>query len=1790
MAKKPTKASVTQLQRDILAQRANLISSEAEVAQEINKTVARLIGKWRAAIKKVLTSTGTASEVADASRYAKILRDLGQATDATVAAVERVATKVYQQTLREESARFAHKFDKAGLKVETGLGIKFDAIASKQLAAAAKYAELPGMSVFKSFAGLSAAAKRRMQQDVVDAIAEGKSGYWLGKKWASGAGAGRLANEADALARTAMMAASNQAMVSEALASGGRIKALRWSAVFDLRTCPTCGGLHGKVFSLTALPAMPAHPRCVLPDTVVLSGRRVAATRAWYRGDVVTVRTKSGRILTVTENHPVLTRRGFIPASRLREGDHLVRYRDGVEQSVTRGIDGDYQPATAREIFELASVNGPLLSGRVPTSPVQFHGDAARFDGDVDVVATHRELGRDHCAAICQNRNGGDFFGRLVRQAPLLALRDFDAMLLGLRLAAYGRVCGVREAEAILSGRVPHTDVHRLASVTLADPDLAEPSNNGAACDAHLLSYGLDRFAAFVHLDEVVGFDRKFYSGHVYDLQTASGAYVADGLIVHNCRCHWEPVFADVDLNTALNEVRPYPKPSPASILGQSRDFDKWLQGQPTGQQLDFFGSRVKQQAWKTGALRLDQMSSPTGRVLSDQEILTKLGKAQAKAVTQGTPLAKSLPPIVQAPPDVAAHAPPEVPTPATLTASSAEPGSLRAKLLDATASEAADIDAAIADLDAYAKSISGYGSNMTEAEFDAAWVKYGNRSKAVLERQRALAERGRALVQTPDPSGPFRLYDPFGDKVTEAKNAKAIEAERFLRSIISKDAGVNIELSVFKLTENTRAFYTDGAIHVSQNQGVSTYVHEMAHAIEQQTGWVAEARRFILSRSKNEALKKLSDLYPDAGYGPNEWAFEDKFRNAYMGRWYAKGEATEIISMGLQWMYEDAVGFARQDPEYFDFITKLIRGKGKSVAVEATGEIALAPATFDVLGRAKKVLAGELDSKTATEGLTDEQAKQLKYKLHNIKQAAKKAGIDPLTYAGQMKNTFVEAKYGKMTASEVDAMNAKTKAINDKFVAKATFEEEVKASAKAFKEAQDLAVTQAKAAAAQQEAIKAKKVANAVEKLEAMADDKVGFQNQFFDIEDKVKANAAIEQFLTAAGETELADPILEVPLSKIVAADISESTSAVKHFINELVYEGQKTIPTLLKYDGKYYLSHIGMGQSVVAAADFLGAGTIEAKVIDLDAWQAGKKTAEAIVKSVPIVEPPKTFLDALGYAKLVLQGVGDVSTVAAGLPKEAIAEIKQKLRIIRRKAKQEGISQLEAAAKMKHGKPFAIGTTPIAEIKPVMPPVPKVNLIPEQPKVELGYKGVLTINTFPKAALPGLEGIEIGSVVDGSSMVKYAEQKGSNPGGFYKAQDGTKWYLKTPGSGGVEKDYEAARNEVLANKLYKAAGVRVAEVDLANIDGKVGVASKIMDLKTGTAAELAKAKGTYEGFAVDAWLANWDVVGLKYDNLLLDSAGNAVRLDTGGALRYRAKTGLKGSLFGNDVNELETFLSAKNPQANAVFSGITDQQIVESINKVAAVTPTQIVDLVNAYGPVGTTDRETLINRLLARRKYLVEKRDELVHRINNPPAPRVAFVAPGSAIKYKSLDQATEKEVEALRHWVSSAGQTSLYQYFENPVAWREKQLLETYGSKAKLEEAVKRNERWMKSMAELIQKLPTVKKPADFARGVRVSDDFMARHVQKWIDDEVLPIEFTQSVSRSKSTANNFGNLIFHFKNTDKMLDLYQVRQDSSISLLHIGEQEVFAVKGTRFKIVKVVKSSGKTELWLEDMP
>lgn len=254
----------------------------------------------------------------------------------------------------------------------------------------------------------------------------------------------------------------------------------------------------------------------------------------------------------------------------------------------------------------------------------------------------------------------------------------------------------------------------------------------------------------------------------------------------------------------------------------------------------------------------------------------------------------------------------------------------------------------------------------------------------------------------------------------------------------------------------------------------------------------------------------------------------------------------------------------------------------------------------------------------------------------------------------------------------------------------------------------------------------------------------------------------------------------------------------------------------------------------------------------------------------------------------------------------------------------------------------------------------------------KVKKGYYAHAVKPVAPKVASVSSAPVKPNDVESIDGWAQTGGQGGYNPGGTFRDANGDEWYCKFPTAG-----ESVLKNELLATKLYSAAGVKVPEVKLVKQGGKLGIASKIVKGAVQSKEKLlaGKASGLLDGFAVDAWLANWDVVGNNpasgkgWDNIMF--VGNdAHRIDAGGAMLYGGAGGKK-SAFGDEVIELKTMLDPKkNDRTSAVFGKMSEADIAASVAKVLAISETTIKSLVNQFGPGSQADKDklaaTLINR--------------------------------------------------------------------------------------------------------------------------------------------------------------------------------------------------------------------------------
>lgn len=94
---------------------------------------------------------------------------------------------------------------------------------------------------------------------------------------------------------------------------------------------------------------------------------------------------------------------------------------------------------------------------------------------------------------------------------------------------------GVQTIETTVSPEDFHGDGAGSTTAKLST-NIADLINFGGYLDD--ANETLSIFGVETELDEIVSVERvENYSGHVYNLQTSSGTYIAEGVVAHNCRC-----------------------------------------------------------------------------------------------------------------------------------------------------------------------------------------------------------------------------------------------------------------------------------------------------------------------------------------------------------------------------------------------------------------------------------------------------------------------------------------------------------------------------------------------------------------------------------------------------------------------------------------------------------------------------------------------------------------------------------------------------------------------------------------------------------------------------------------------------------------------------------------------------------------------------------------------------------------------------------------------------------------------------------------------------------------------------------------------------------------------------------------------------------------------------------------------------------------------------------------------------------------------------------------------------
>jgi len=212
----------------------------------------------------------------------------------------------------------------------------------------------------------------------------------------------------------------------------------------------------------------------------------------------------------------------------------------------------------------------------------------------------------------------------------------------------------------------------------------------------------------------------------------------------------------------------------------------------------------------------------------------------------------------------------------------------------------------------------------------------------------------------------------------------------------------------------------------------------------------------------------------------------------------------------------------------------------------------------------------------------------------------------------------------------------------------------------------------------------------------------------------------------------------------------------------------------------------------------------------------------------------------------------------------------------------------------------------------------------------------------------------GAGAGFVLPNPNEVEFVKNlPGSTHPKLVRDKDGKLWVMKEALTAEKVKRLE---NEIDADNAYRALGVDVPPSGVVLNPERSDRAHKFSEYIDGgqtlddwkhgkDKAQIQEMHDKIgEHFVADATLANWDVIGLENDNILIKD-GKPYRIDNGGALLYRAQGAPKGSKFSDQVIELDTLRDkGKNYSSGTVFGNLPpdkiNQQIVDISKKRAAV----------------------------------------------------------------------------------------------------------------------------------------------------------------------------------------------------------------------------------------------------------
>ena len=330
-------------------------------------------------------------------------------------------------------------------------------------------------------------------------------------------------------------------------------------------------------------------PGCLPGSQRIVADGVLGATKRFYDGSLVVICTANGNQLTCTPNHPVLTPEGWVSAGLLDKGTDVVCSILSDPATGSPDVYDEHGPVRIEEVAAAFGGSCQMPAKVVKVSAPDFHGDGE--GSKVAVVWSNGLLGSGDDPSGGEHRGKKGFVWASIGQGLLYCLRHLAAFFRGALAAPCGIVSGPRIPGVLLRCSPRHHEGIGFGNASQSDARFEQPLAHDAAVDAIGPTNGDGRLAGVVQLqnvahrqvnahgvglgkvaaahnagipqslrdsgltdskfgsklwlalagqvftDQVTNINRQSFRGHVYNLQTENGFYVAGGIITHNCRC-----------------------------------------------------------------------------------------------------------------------------------------------------------------------------------------------------------------------------------------------------------------------------------------------------------------------------------------------------------------------------------------------------------------------------------------------------------------------------------------------------------------------------------------------------------------------------------------------------------------------------------------------------------------------------------------------------------------------------------------------------------------------------------------------------------------------------------------------------------------------------------------------------------------------------------------------------------------------------------------------------------------------------------------------------------------------------------------------------------------------------------------------------------------------------------------------------------------------------------------------------------------------------------------------------